>query len=57
MQNFDIYNEIQMKKVLNVFGKSTYNMTSNQIEIEFKRRISKQVKELETDIQNAGSAS
>lgn len=46
-----------MKKVLNVFGKSTYNMTSNQIEIEFKRRISKQVKELETDIQNAGSAS
>ena len=55
MQNFDIYNEIQMKKVLNVFGKNIYNMTSKQIKIEFKRRISKQVKELETDIQNAGS--
>lgn len=55
IQNFDLYDENDMAKVLSIFGKSTDKMTSAQIKQEFKRRIARQVRDLETDIQNAGS--
>lgn len=53
--NFDNYTEEQMTNVLNnYFNKSTANMTSKQIKYNFLKRISRQVRDLETDIKDAG---
>ncbi|WP_045047480.1 reverse transcriptase/maturase family protein [Rouxiella chamberiensis] len=53
--NFDNYTEEQMCDVLNkYFKKSTENMRLEEISYNFRKRISKQVKELETDITDAG---
>jgi len=49
--NFDTYNISQMSVVLTkYFKKSTKGMTDIEIEYNFKKRISRQVKDLETDI-------
>lgn len=53
--NFDEYTEDQKVFVLNhYFNKKTENMTSIEIDYNFKKRISKQVKEIETDVKDAG---
>ncbi|MCL2899512.1 reverse transcriptase/maturase family protein [Brenneria tiliae] len=53
--NFDEYTEDQKTFVLNhYFQKKTENMTSLEIDYHFKKRISKQVKEIETDVKDAG---
>ncbi|MCB2382490.1 reverse transcriptase/maturase family protein [Shewanella sp. SR1] len=55
IQNFDLYNVNDMSRVLSIFGKATDKMSEQQIRNEFNRRIARQVRDLETDIQNAGS--
>ena len=53
--NFDEYTEDQKVYVLNhYFQKKTENLTSLEIDYHFKKRISKQVKEIETDVKDAG---
>ncbi|WP_317474790.1 reverse transcriptase/maturase family protein [Cronobacter sakazakii] len=53
--NFDEYTEDQKIYVLNhYFQKKTENLTSLEIDYHFKKRISKQVKEIETDVKDAG---
>lgn len=53
--NFDNYTEGQKVHVLNhYFQKKTENLTSLEIDYHFKKRISKQVKEIETDVKDAG---
>lgn len=53
--NFDEYSEDQKVYVLNhYFQKKTENLTSLEIDYHFKKRISKQVKEIETDVKDAG---
>lgn len=53
--NFDNYTEDQKVHVLNhYFQKKTENLTSLEIDYHFKKRISKQVKEIETDVKDAG---
>ena len=53
--NFDNYNIEDMTKVLNYyFKKNTTSLTDDEIEFHFKKRISSQVKDLETDIKDAG---
>lgn len=54
--NFDSYDIEQMKNVLEVyFKKDTTGMAHGQIEYEFKKRLTKQVKDLLTDVQGFGS--
>lgn len=49
--NFDTYEIDDMSAVLTrYFNKSTQGMTDEEIEYNFKKRISRQVKDLETDI-------
>lgn len=49
--NFDNYNLEQMKAVLvDYFGLSTDKYEDQEIEFEFKRRMSKQVKDLQVDV-------
>ena len=51
--NFDKYTLDQMKGVLvDYFELNIQNHTEKQIRFQFKRRISKQVKDLQTDLQN-----
>lgn len=53
--NFDKYDEQKMVEVLEVyFNKNTKNLTSEQIKYSFLKRITKEVKDLETDIKDAG---
>jgi len=53
LPNFDQYSQEQMVHVLSYYFKiSTKNLTEDEVKYEFRRKISKQVKELETDIQN-----
>ncbi|MBN3215852.1 reverse transcriptase/maturase family protein [Pectobacterium polaris] len=53
--NFDEYTEDQKIFVLNhYFQKKTENMTSLEIDYHFKKRISKQVKDIEIDVKDAG---
>ncbi|OBU11746.1 reverse transcriptase domain-containing protein [Morganella psychrotolerans] len=53
--NFDNYNIKEMTRVLNhYFKKDTKKLTDIEIEYHFKKRISNQVKDLETDIKDAG---
>jgi len=53
--NFDRYDIEQKSYVLNnYFNKSTKDMTDEQIEYHFKKRIAKQVKDIETDVKDAG---
>lgn len=52
--NFDKYDDEEMSYVLNhYFKKSTENMRSEEIRYNFNKRISKQVKDLETDIKDS----
>lgn len=54
--NFDAFTIDEMTYVLETyFKKSTEDMTSKEIVYNFKKRISKQVKDLETDVMDAGS--
>lgn len=53
--NFDKYNLEQKIYVLNhYFNKSTENLTDEEIEYNFNKRIAKQVKDIETDVKDAG---
>lgn len=53
--NFDNYTIEQKSYVLSYyFKKDVENLTSREIEYQFKKRISKQVKDLETDVKDAG---
>lgn len=53
--NFDTYVEADKVYILNnYFNKSTENLTSLEIDYHFRKRISRQVKDIETDIQDAG---
>ena len=53
--NFDEYTLEQKKNVLTkYFNKSTRGMRDEEIEYHFNKRISKQVKDIETDIKDAG---
>ncbi|MCU2469371.1 hypothetical protein N8Q92_18290 [Enterobacter hormaechei subsp. steigerwaltii] len=53
--NFDKYNLEQKAYVLNhYFNKSTENLTDEEIEYNFNKRIAKQVKDIETDVKDAG---
>lgn len=53
--NFDNYTIEQMVEVLEShFGKSTAQLTEEEIEYEFKKRIDKQVRDLLTDVQDFG---
>jgi RNA-directed DNA polymerase len=49
--NFDTYNLDQMKAVLvRFFGLNTDDLEDEEIEFEFKKRINRQIKELEQDV-------
>ncbi|MCE9884390.1 reverse transcriptase domain-containing protein [Obesumbacterium proteus] len=53
--NFDKYTEKEMKHVLErYFNTKTTGLTSRQIKYNFLKRISRQVKDLETDVKDAG---
>lgn len=53
--NFDEYDISQKEYVLNhYFSKSTFDMNEEEINYNFNKRISKQVKDIETDIKDAG---
>lgn len=53
--NFDKYTEKEMKGVLdNYFNINTAGLTSKQIKYNFLKKISRQVKDLETDVKDAG---
>ncbi len=56
--NFDSYSEEEKKYVLeHYFSKNTENLTSREIDYQFKKRISRQVKDIETDLRDAGFSS
>ena len=56
ISNFDNYTIEQMKEVLvGYFNKDISGLAHGQIEYEFKKRLSKQVKDLLTDVQGFGS--
>ncbi|MFA1569027.1 RNA-dependent DNA polymerase [Vibrio tasmaniensis 1F-187] len=55
IQNFDLYNHNEMAEILiKYFNKSTEGMSNEDVEIAFKKRVAKQVKELETDLLDFG---
>lgn len=55
LPNFDKYSIQDMAFVLSrYFNKSTRDMTDSDVEYHFKKRISRQVKDLETDIMDFG---
>lgn len=56
--NFDKYTEKDKIYVLeHYFNKKTKGMTSVEIDYNFKKRISRQVKDIETDLKDAGYSS
>ncbi|GKW28592.1 reverse transcriptase domain-containing protein [Pectobacterium brasiliense] len=53
--NFDEYDLVQKSHILtHYFKKNVKGMTDEEIEYHFNKRISKQVKDIETDIKDAG---
>lgn len=51
--NFDTYTVVQMKDILvDYFDFNIQNYTDKQIRFQFKKRISKQIRDLQTDLQN-----
>lgn len=53
--NFDRYSAEDKIFVLeSYFGKDTENLTTKEVDYQFKKRISRQVKDIETDLRDAG---
>lgn len=53
--NFDTYSILQMGEALDsFFGKNTTGLTDEEVKYEFYKRIDKQVRDLQTDVQDFG---